>query len=40
MSKELIDKFNNRLAELKQERVSYEAVWQDIIDNIAPDLVS
>lgn len=38
MSKELINKFNTRFDQLKKDRRSYEAVWQDIIDYIAPDL--
>lgn len=35
---EQIKRLNQRLAELKQERRSFETVWADILDNCAPDL--
>ena len=35
---EHIKRFNARLAELKEERRTYETVWQDILDHCAPDL--
>ena len=35
---EQIKRLNRRMSDLKQERHSYETVWQDILDYCAPDL--
>lgn len=36
--RETIEKFEQRFKQLKDARASYETVWQDILDNCAPDL--
>lgn len=36
--KKAIENFGKRFSQLKNNRYSYETVWQDILDNCAPDL--